>query len=754
MEDVYTVVERLKLDPQGGLAELERRLRPDEGATLGPQQPAAPENWHVVVGELLEMLAVPEAQWTWFRPSESREQQTLRQHKQAQLQALRLVLQFGAVYDRAKLLDRVSLYYDERHPWSSQESAQAVRDILRRAEPSKDEIFLLMDGYVPMLREFSKVGQHSAKVSARGYRKSQNAADGPRDTPLVGRAPVGEDDRIRTKYMARIGSLAFLVDFLAGSDIEARWNVVFLLLLHYLDDHDVLVKSAAPAAGRDCAVSAGAAVADAGGGVADGAADGVRDGSRRAGGLCARPGRARKTGRVAARGLRAAGRGARGRVPGRVRRAAGRRGRGAAAEDGGVCRGGGETDVLRRARAAAKPVHRALAGDGRRGGRRAGAAGGAAPRTRERAVRRAGVSSEGGAAAAPVRCSRRRRGAGENRPARVAARPDTAGKRPRTKFSSPPDTVKTRRMPKFLTQSREALREKYAEINRREKSRLVDAMRHRAQSAWSYEAGLRNRDRNRYSDVLPFDKNRVRLRRGDNDYINASWLELTCGDGVGRYIAAQGPTAATWGHFWQMCAEQCAQEVVIVMLTPLFEAGREKCYKYWSEKDFCAGDGLVLEFGGARESEGGHFTVRRWTLRDEASGALKPVTQYQFHEWADFSAPEQAASLVELSSSVHSHGSPDPVVVHCSAGVGRSGTFIAVDYFLQHCTASLTAPDTDDARHDLITPVNNHEVQDPVLEIVSELRSQRVLMVQQFEQFAFIYDCLRQYYIDRYLNRT
>ncbi|KAG7787244.1 hypothetical protein KL945_002903, partial [Ogataea haglerorum] len=422
--------------------------------------------------------------------------------------------------------------------------------------------------------------------------------------------------------------------------------------------------------------------------------------------------------------------------------------------DGGVCRGGGETDVLRRARAAAKPVHRALAGDGRRGGRRAGAAGGAAPRTRERAVRRAGVSSEGGAAAAPVRCSRRRRGAGENRPARVAARPDTAGKRPRTKFSSPPDTVKTRRMPKFLTQSREALREKYAEINRREKSRLVDAMRHRAQSAWSYEAGVRNRDRNRYSDVLPFDKNRVRLRRGDNDYINASWLELTCGDGVGRYIAAQGPTAATWGHFWQMCAEQCAQEVVIVMLTPLFEAGREKCYKYWSEKDFCAGDGLVLEFGGARESEGGHFTVRRWTLRDEASGALKPVTQYQFHEWADFSAPEQAASLVELSSSVHSHGSPDPVVVHCSAGVGRSGTFIAVDYFLQHCTASLTAPDTDDARHDLITPVNNHEVQDPVLEIVSELRSQRVLMVQQFEQFAFIYDCLRQYYIDRYLNRT
>ncbi|KAG7866973.1 hypothetical protein KL918_003168 [Ogataea parapolymorpha] len=741
MEDVKTILETLRLDPQRGLRELECRLerRPgsDGGMSPSPEPAVNPDNWQVVVDELLEMLAVPEMQWTWFRPKEPREQKISRQHKQAQLHALRQVLQFTSVYDRYKLLDRVSLYYDERHPWSSKESAQAVHDILCQVEPSKDEIFVLMDGYVPMLRKFGKVSQHRTKVSAGGYRKSQNAADGSIDTPLVGREPVGEDERIRTKYMSRIGN--------GGGKGE--------LAAEY-EKHYCAKQRSRPAIGHDCAVSAGVAVADAARRVADGAADGVRDGDCRADGLDGRPRRAREANCVAARGLRAAWRGARGRVSASVRRVAERSGDGAAAENGGIRRRGGQTDVLRRARAAAKPVHRVFASDDRRGGRGAGAAGGAGTGAGQRALRRAGVSSEGGTAAAQVRGPRRGRGASKNRPVCFAARPDTTRKRSRTKISSPPDTVKTRRMPKFLTQSREALREKYVEINRREKSRLVDAMRHRSQSAWSYEAGARNRDRNRYSDVLPFDKNRVRLRSRDNDYINASWLELTCGDGVGRYIATQGPTAATWRHFWQMCFEQCVNEVVIVMLTPLFEGGREKCYKYWSENDFRAGDGLVLEFGGVRESESGHFTVRHWTLRDETSGALKPVTQYQFHEWADFSAPEQAPSLVELSNSVHSHDTTDPIVVHCSAGVGRSGTFIAVDYFLQHCTASLTAPDTDDAREDLITPVNNHEVRDPVLEIVLELRSQRVLMVQQFEQFAFIYDCLRQYYISRYLNKT
>ncbi|KAG7916031.1 hypothetical protein KL927_003496 [Ogataea polymorpha] len=747
MEDVKTIVETLRSDPQRGLQELECRLesrRASEGGmVLGPDAAVRPENWQVVVDELLEMLVVPEKQWTWFRPTEPREQKTLRQHKQVQLHALRQVLQSVSEYDRHKLLDRVSLYYDERVPWSSKESAQAVQDILRRVEPSKDEIFVLMDGYVPMLREFGKVSQHRTKVSASGYRKSQNAADGSVDTPLVGRAPVGEDDRIRTKYMSRIGSLAFLVDFLQGSDIEARWNVIFLLLLHYLDDHDVHVKSAACKVLQTVVAKVTSRPSTkniiARSNVAGLLLDTI------APCLLALP---TLTPPEESRTVLPTA------VSGGVQGVAGGSGNGAAAENGGVRRRGGEADVLRRARAAAKPVHRVFASDDRRGGRGAGAIGGARTRAGERALRRAGVSSEGGTAAAQVRGPRCGRGASENRPLCFAARADTTRKRPRTKISSPNDTVKTRRMPKFLTQSRDALREKYVEINRREKSRLVDAMRHKAQSEWSYEAGARNGDRNRYSDVLPFDKNRVRLGSADNDYINASWIELTCGDGVGRYIATQGPTAATWRHFWQMCFEQCVEEVVIVMLTPLFESGREKCYKYWSENDFRAGDWLVLEFGGMRESESGHFTVRHWTLRDEASGALKPVTQYQFHEWADFSAPEQATSLVELSSSVHSHNTRDPIVVHCSAGVGRSGTFIAVDYFLQHCTAALTAPGTDDAREDLITPVNNHEVRDPVLEIVLELRSQRVLMVQQFEQFAFIYDCLRRYYIGRYLNKT
>ncbi|ODV88238.1 hypothetical protein CANARDRAFT_182013, partial [[Candida] arabinofermentans NRRL YB-2248] len=298
-------------------------------------------------------------------------------------------------------------------------------------------------------------------------------------------------------------------------------------------------------------------------------------------------------------------------------------------------------------------------------------------------------------------------------------------------------------------------------INRLEKQRLADAFRNPTTSEWSYKAGTSNRQRNRYSDVLPFDKNRVKLKVKSSDYsdyMNASSIHLDLGSTPGNYISTQGPTSKTYKQFWQMCFQNTQKQIIIVMLTPIFESGREKCYKYWTENDFVVNNAdegfsseLLFKFKG-KLSINNNFQVLEWELGDASTGSTRQVLHFYYDNWPDFSAPDLIDPVLELTKSVnefHENALEDPIIVHCSAGVGRSGTFISIDYFLNHCLEFLESNEKETlsaGRSELITPVNNHEIDDPVFNIVSALRTQRVLMVQKDQQFLFIYECIKRYY--------
>ncbi|XP_052000032.1 tyrosine-protein phosphatase non-receptor type 2a isoform X2 [Xyrauchen texanus] len=157
-----------------------------------------------------------------------------------------------------------------------------------------------------------------------------------------------------------------------------------------------------------------------------------------------------------------------------------------------------------------------------------------------------------------------------------------------------------------------------------------------------------NRNRNRYRDVSPYDHSRVRLENSENDYINASLISME--EAQRRYILTQGPLRNTCGHFWLMIWEQCSKAVI--MLNRIIEKGSEKCAQYWpseEEQDIDFSDtGFVVIL--VSEDVTPNYTIRLLEL--------------------------QNSKVRESGSLGHENG---PAVVHCSAGIGRSGTFSLVD---------------------------------------------------------------------------
>ncbi|KAJ2628923.1 Tyrosine-protein phosphatase non-receptor type 13 [Coemansia sp. RSA 1290] len=235
----------------------------------------------------------------------------------------------------------------------------------------------------------------------------------------------------------------------------------------------------------------------------------------------------------------------------------------------------------------------------------------------------------------------------------------------------------------------------------------------------------RNYDLNRYHDVLPFDHNRVRLD-GKHDYINASHIVLPADISSNRYIATQGPLTHSVGDFWRMVWEQDA--MVIVMLANLVEAGRTKCAAYWPDQlgqTMAAGD-LTITLGSEKELENcSSVTVRKLIVQNNARGGVgRTVTQLHFTGWPDHGVPHSPVPMLRMIQEIRQNIKPPanvPIVVHCSAGVGRSGTFIvvdaAMDYFSRHSDYS----------------------GDFILDVFKSLRSQRTLMVQTSSQYFFCY---------------
>ncbi|XP_062469428.1 receptor-type tyrosine-protein phosphatase C isoform X2 [Pezoporus occidentalis] len=236
-----------------------------------------------------------------------------------------------------------------------------------------------------------------------------------------------------------------------------------------------------------------------------------------------------------------------------------------------------------------------------------------------------------------------------------------------------------------------------------------------------------NQNKNRYIDILPYDHNRVELSEipGDpgSDYINASYI-----DGFKeprKYIAAQGPKDETTDDFWRMIWEQKA--TIIVMVTRCEEGKRNKCAQYWPSMEGSSatyGD-IIVKINENKTCP--DYVIQKLHItngRERTAG--RDVTHIQFTSWPDHGVPEDPHLLLKLRRRVNalSNFFSGPIVVHCSAGVGRTGTYIGIDAMLEGLDA--------EGRVD-------------VYGYVVKLRRQRCLMVQVESQYILIHQALVEY---------
>ena len=209
---------------------------------------------------------------------------------------------------------------------------------------------------------------------------------------------------------------------------------------------------------------------------------------------------------------------------------------------------------------------------------------------------------------------------------------------------------------------------------------------------------------------------------------------------------SQGPKQSGLDHFWQMIWHETSDTAVIVMLTQTAEAGKEKCFQYFPLGEE-AGIFRIESIEGDETSSEGSVKLKQ-TVFDDASRTTirelmmtvaeerKTVWHLLFSGWPDFDVPEgedRAALLELLKLSVQKNGaSTRPRIIHCSAGVGRSGTFIALEYLLAQVEAGAVA----DAK----------QGEDIIYDLVNRLREQRMTMVQSDTQYNFLYEVVRQQY--------
>ncbi|XP_029104792.1 phosphatidylinositol phosphatase PTPRQ [Scleropages formosus] len=227
-----------------------------------------------------------------------------------------------------------------------------------------------------------------------------------------------------------------------------------------------------------------------------------------------------------------------------------------------------------------------------------------------------------------------------------------------------------------------------------------------------------NRSKNRFTNIKPYNNNRVKLLSEPgvpgSDYINASFVSgYLCPN---EFIATQGPLPGTVGDFWRMIWETRSR--TIVMLTQCFEKGRIRCHQYWPEDNkpvTVFGDIIITKLA---EDVFPDWTVR--VLKVERHGNYMVVNHFNFTSWPEHGVPESSATLIQFVKAIRANRGRDSsnIVVHCSAGVGRTGVFIALDHLVQH--------------------VRDHDFVD-VYGLVAELRSERMCMVQNLAQYMFLH---------------
>ncbi|XP_072366743.1 protein tyrosine phosphatase receptor type Fa isoform X8 [Scyliorhinus torazame] len=230
-----------------------------------------------------------------------------------------------------------------------------------------------------------------------------------------------------------------------------------------------------------------------------------------------------------------------------------------------------------------------------------------------------------------------------------------------------------------------------------------------------------NKPKNRYANVIAYDHSRVILTSVDgvpgSDYLNANYI-----DGYRKqnaYIATQGPLPETLSDFWRMVWEQ--RTVTIVMMTRLEEKSRVKCDQYWP----CRGTETygMIQVTLLDIVELATYSVRTFALYKNGSSEKREVRQFQFMAWPDHGVPEYPTPILAFLRRVKACNPPDagPMVVHCSAGVGRTGCFVVIDAMLER------------VKHEKTVDIYGH---------VTCMRAQRNYMVQTEDQYIFIHEAL------------
>ncbi|KAM7367914.1 hypothetical protein PAMP_014180 [Pampus punctatissimus] len=248
-----------------------------------------------------------------------------------------------------------------------------------------------------------------------------------------------------------------------------------------------------------------------------------------------------------------------------------------------------------------------------------------------------------------------------------------------------------------------------------------------------------NTERNRFRDVVPYEQNRVELvpnKENNTGYINASHIKVIIRGEEWHYIATQGPLASTCADFWQMVWEQGVN--VIAMVTAEEEGGRSKSHRYWPKlgsKHNSATHGkfkVTTKF----RTDSGCYATTGLKVKHLLSGQERTVWHLQYTDWPEQGCPEYVQgflSYLEEIQSVRRHTNSmldtskslnPPVVVHCSAGVGRTGVVILTELMISRLE-------------------HNEPMEVPAM--LSELRQQRMLMVQTILQYKFVYQVLIQF---------
>ncbi|BBN13667.1 hypothetical protein MPTK1_6g05440 [Marchantia polymorpha subsp. ruderalis] len=239
---------------------------------------------------------------------------------------------------------------------------------------------------------------------------------------------------------------------------------------------------------------------------------------------------------------------------------------------------------------------------------------------------------------------------------------------------------------------------------------------------------ISNQLKNRYVNVLPYDDNRVVLTANGHasDYINASFIMDPVHEKLPVYIATQGPLSSTTNDFWEMILQEHCP--VIIMLTQLVDGSEDKCYEYFpSELDMPVRYGRLIVTNKFVGSMANHSIVKRvFEVRMMTDPEAPPhyVLHLEYFEWPDFRVPSTTVSLREMMRSLQFIPvDAGPFVVHCSAGIGRTGTYCVIDHTLRRIlNGDLTAVD--------------------VCQTLRTFRKQRYGMVQTRDQFRFCYDAV------------